>query len=151
MTLEYSTGGLKEEEDPGVRWHLTGWKYFGNLLDTGISMWLINFKERSGTNSDYARERDVLKDDPAWLHLLAARGLSVEQPLREYYTVVRSKNVLPQNFLVKLHVGMWHRMVIFWPIMVKKTPKKRICERPGLQKPPNWSTGSETFLSHFLG
>ena len=53
--------------------------------------------------------------------------------LDHYCTVVRSKNVLPQKFWVKLHVGMWHRMVILWPIMVKKTPKKRICERPGLQ------------------
>jgi phosphoglucomutase len=48
----------------------TGWKFFGNLLDTG---------------SDHVREKDGLWAVLLWLNILAARGQSVDQVAREHW------------------------------------------------------------------
>lgn len=61
----------------------TGWKYFGNLLDAGRIV--LCGEESFGTGSDHVREKDGVWAALAWLQILAARGLSVEQLLKEHW------------------------------------------------------------------
>jgi phosphoglucomutase len=70
----------------------TGWKFFGNLLDSGQ----ITFcgEESFGTGSDHVREKDGLWAVLCWLNILAVKQESVEDILtqhwikfgRDYYT-----------------------------------------------------------------
>ena len=61
----------------------TGWKYFGNLLDAGRIV--LCGEESFGTGSDHVREKDGVWAALAWLQILAARGVSVEQLLKEHW------------------------------------------------------------------
>jgi phosphoglucomutase len=61
----------------------TGWKFFGNLLDAG--MCTLCGEESAGTGSDHVREKDGLWAVLFWLNILAARGGSVEQIVREHW------------------------------------------------------------------
>lgn len=61
----------------------TGWKFFGNLLDTGnIS---LCGEESFGTGSDHLREKDGLWAVLFWLNLLASRRASVEDIVRGHW------------------------------------------------------------------
>jgi phosphoglucomutase len=69
--------GLEAFETP------TGWKFFGNLLDAGrIS---LCGEESFGTGSDHVREKDGLWAVLFWLNLLAAKGQSVAEILRQHW------------------------------------------------------------------
>ncbi len=61
----------------------TGWKFFGNLLDTGK----ITFcgEESFGTGSNHIREKDGLWAVLYWLNMIAVRGKSVEELVREIW------------------------------------------------------------------
>ena len=61
----------------------TGWKFFGNLLDAGRVT--LCGEESSGTGSDHVREKDGIWAVLFWLNILAVRGLSVEQILRDHW------------------------------------------------------------------
>jgi phosphoglucomutase len=61
----------------------TGWKFFGNLLDAG--MCTLCGEESAGTGSDHVREKDGLWAVLFWLNILAVRGESVEQIVREHW------------------------------------------------------------------
>jgi phosphoglucomutase len=61
----------------------TGWKFFGNLLDAG--MCTLCGEESAGTGSDHVREKDGLWAVLFWLNILAVRGRSVEQIVREHW------------------------------------------------------------------
>jgi phosphoglucomutase len=61
----------------------TGWKFFGNLLDAG--MCTLCGEESAGTGSDHVREKDGLWAVLFWLNIVAARGLSVEQIVRQHW------------------------------------------------------------------
>jgi phosphoglucomutase len=61
----------------------TGWKFFGNLLDAG--MCTLCGEESAGTGSDHVREKDGLWAVLFWLNILALRGTSVEQIVREHW------------------------------------------------------------------
>jgi phosphoglucomutase len=61
----------------------TGWKFFGNLLDAG--MCTLCGEESAGTGSDHVREKDGLWAVLFWLNILAHRGASVEQIVREHW------------------------------------------------------------------
>ena len=61
----------------------TGWKFFGNLLDAG--MCTLCGEESAGTGSDHVREKDGLWAVLFWLNILAVRGQSVEQIVREHW------------------------------------------------------------------
>ena len=61
----------------------TGWKFFGNLLDAGQVT--LCGEESAGTGSDHLREKDGLWAVLFWLDILAARGMSVEQVLRDHW------------------------------------------------------------------
>ena len=52
----------------------TGWKYFGNLMDTEQYTPLICGEESFGTSSDHVREKDGMWATLAWVSLLAARN-----------------------------------------------------------------------------
>lgn len=54
----------------------TGWKFFGNLLDSGTVT--ICGEESAGTGSDHVREKDGLWAILLWLNILAARKQSVQ-------------------------------------------------------------------------
>ncbi|MDO5369818.1 alpha-D-glucose phosphate-specific phosphoglucomutase [Paracoccus sp. (in: a-proteobacteria)] len=57
--------GIEMHETP------TGWKFFGNLLDTGRIT--ICGEESAGTGSDHVREKDGLWAVLLWLNILAVR------------------------------------------------------------------------------
>ncbi len=61
----------------------TGWKFFGNLLDSRK----INLcgEESFGTGSDHVREKDGLWAVLFWLNLIAMRQQSVEDIVREHW------------------------------------------------------------------
>ena len=61
----------------------TGWKFFGNLLDAGMAT--LCGEESAGTGSDHVREKDGLWAVLFWLNVLAVRGQSVEQIVREHW------------------------------------------------------------------
>lgn len=61
----------------------TGWKFFGNLLDAGKVS--ICGEESAGTGGDHVREKDGLWAVLFWLNILAARGLSVADLVREHW------------------------------------------------------------------
>ena len=57
----------------------TGWKYFGNLMDTEQYTPLICGEESFGTSSDHVREKDGMWATLAWVSLLAARNAELEE------------------------------------------------------------------------
>lgn len=61
----------------------TGWKFFGNLLDSGQ----VTFcgEESFGAGADHVREKDGLWAVLMWLSLLAATGKSVKQLVEEHW------------------------------------------------------------------
>ena len=61
----------------------TGWKFFGNLLDAGKVT--LCGEESAGTGSDHVREKDGLWAVLFWLNILAVRGESVEQVVRDHW------------------------------------------------------------------
>jgi phosphoglucomutase len=61
----------------------TGWKFFGNLLDSGQIT--ICGEESAGTGSDHVREKDGLWAVLFWLDILAVRGESVQAILRDHW------------------------------------------------------------------
>nr|XP_006626931.1 PREDICTED: phosphoglucomutase-like protein 5 [Lepisosteus oculatus] len=62
----------------------TGWKFFGNLMDSGRCS--LGGEESFGTGSDHIREKDGLWAVLAWLSIVAARKQSVEEIVREHWT-----------------------------------------------------------------
>ena len=61
----------------------TGWKFFGNLLDAG--MVTICGEESAGTGSSHVREKDGLWAVLLWLNILARRGSSVAEILKDHW------------------------------------------------------------------
>ena len=61
----------------------TGWKYFGNLMDANLAT--LCGEESYGTGSHHIREKDGLWAVLFWLNLLAARGKSVNDIVREHW------------------------------------------------------------------
>lgn len=61
----------------------TGWKYFGNLMDANLAT--LCGEESYGTGSHHIREKDGLWAVLFWLNLLAARGTSVNEIVREHW------------------------------------------------------------------
>ncbi len=61
----------------------TGWKFFGNLLDAGLAT--ICGEESSGTGADHLREKDGLWAVLFWLNVVAVRGESVEEIVRDHW------------------------------------------------------------------
>jgi phosphoglucomutase len=62
----------------------TGWKFFGNLLDAGLAT--ICGEESAGTGSDHVREKDGLWAVLLWLNILAVRGESVADIMKDHWT-----------------------------------------------------------------
>jgi phosphoglucomutase len=61
----------------------TGWKFFGNLLDAGRVT--ICGEESAGTGSSHVREKDGLWAVLVWMDIVAARGESVAEILRDHW------------------------------------------------------------------
>lgn len=61
----------------------TGWKFFGNLLDAGKAT--LCGEESFGTGSNHIREKDGLWAVLFWLNILAVRGQSVEDIVKEHW------------------------------------------------------------------
>ncbi|KAF7287696.1 phosphoglucose mutase 1 [Rhynchophorus ferrugineus] len=63
----------------------TGWKYFGNLMDAGRLS--LCGEESFGTGSDHIREKDGLWAVLAWLSVIEAKNMGVEDILKEHWTI----------------------------------------------------------------
>ena len=61
----------------------TGWKFFGNLLDEDLVT--ICGEESAGTGSNHVREKDGLWAVLLWLNILAMRGESVADIVRQHW------------------------------------------------------------------
>lgn len=61
----------------------TGWKFFGNLLDEDLVT--ICGEESAGTGSNHVREKDGLWAVLLWLNILAVRGESVAEIVRQHW------------------------------------------------------------------
>ena len=61
----------------------TGWKFFGNLLDSGDIT--ICGEESAGTGADHVREKDGLWAILMWLNIIAVSGKSVPQLLQDHW------------------------------------------------------------------
>ena len=61
----------------------TGWKFFGNLLDSGKAT--LCGEESAGTGSDHIREKDGLWAVLMWLNILARKGVSVNQVMVDHW------------------------------------------------------------------
>jgi phosphoglucomutase len=61
----------------------TGWKFFGNLMDAGRIT--LCGEESFGTGSDHVREKDGLWAVLFWLNVIAARGMSASDIVREHW------------------------------------------------------------------
>lgn len=61
----------------------TGWKFFGNLLDSGRIT--LCGEESAGTGSDHVREKDGLWAVLLWLNILAATGQRADAILRDHW------------------------------------------------------------------
>ncbi|KAL7569480.1 hypothetical protein ACA910_009713 [Epithemia clementina (nom. ined.)] len=72
----------------------TGWKYFGNLMDSKELFGGTNYtpflcgEESFGTGSDHVREKDGLWAVLAWLQILAAANPDASQPLTTVEDIV---------------------------------------------------------------
>ncbi len=61
----------------------TGWKFFGNLLDSGDIT--LCGEESAGTGSNHVREKDGLWAVLMWLNILAARRMSVAGIMADHW------------------------------------------------------------------
>jgi len=61
----------------------TGWKFFGNLMDSGRLS--LCGEESFGTGSDHIREKDGLWAVLAWMSVLASKKQSVEQVMTDHW------------------------------------------------------------------
>ncbi|MEM9507981.1 MAG: alpha-D-glucose phosphate-specific phosphoglucomutase [Cyanobacteria bacterium P01_E01_bin.35] len=61
----------------------TGWKFFGNLLDTDKAT--LCGEESFGTGSNHVREKDGLWAVLFWLNILAIKGESVEAIVKDHW------------------------------------------------------------------
>ncbi|MBN3297807.1 PGM5 protein, partial [Amia calva] len=61
----------------------TGWKFFGNLMDSGRCS--LCGEESFGTGSDHIREKDGLWAVLTWLSIIAAQKQSVEEIVRDHW------------------------------------------------------------------
>jgi len=61
----------------------TGWKFFGNLLDAGRAT--LCGEESAGTGSNHVREKDGLWAVLFWLNLVAARGQTIADIMRDHW------------------------------------------------------------------
>ncbi|KAK9500700.1 hypothetical protein O3M35_001916 [Rhynocoris fuscipes] len=61
----------------------TGWKFFGNLLDSGKAS--LCGEESFGTGSDHIREKDGIWAALAWLSVIASKKQSVDQIMTDHW------------------------------------------------------------------
>ncbi|WP_377506885.1 alpha-D-glucose phosphate-specific phosphoglucomutase [Octadecabacter sp. R77987] len=61
----------------------TGWKFFGNLLDSGQAT--LCGEESAGTGSNHIREKDGLWAVLLWLNILAVRQQSVAEVMADHW------------------------------------------------------------------
>jgi len=61
----------------------TGWKFFGNLLDSGDID--LCGEESAGTGSNHVREKDGVWAVLMWLNILAVRKCSVDQLMKDHW------------------------------------------------------------------
>jgi phosphoglucomutase len=84
-SMPTSAAADRVAEKLGIEMHETptGWKFFGNLLDAGRVT--ICGEESAGTGSNHVREKDGLWAVLLWLNILAARGQSVDDIVRDHW------------------------------------------------------------------
>jgi phosphoglucomutase len=84
-SMPTSAAADRVAEKLGIEMHETptGWKFFGNLLDAGRVT--ICGEESAGTGSNHVREKDGLWAVLLWLNILAARGESVDDIVRDHW------------------------------------------------------------------
>lgn len=83
MPTSCAADRVAEKLNIGMHETPTGWKFFGNLLDTGLVT--ICGEESAGTGSDHVREKDGLWAVLLWLNILAVRKQSVSEIMHDHW------------------------------------------------------------------
>ncbi|MCU0566312.1 MAG: alpha-D-glucose phosphate-specific phosphoglucomutase [Oculatellaceae cyanobacterium Prado106] len=86
----------------------TGWKFFGNLLDSDKAT--LCGEESFGTGSNHIREKDGLWAVLFWLNILAVRQESVEQIVRSHWQTY-GRNYYSRHDYEGVDSGRAHQLV----------------------------------------
>jgi phosphoglucomutase len=86
----------------------TGWKFFGNLLDSGRIT--LCGEESFGSGSDHLREKDGVWAVLFWLNILAVRRQSIEQIVREHWAAF-GRNFYTRHDYEQVEAGIAAQMV----------------------------------------
>ncbi len=81
----------------------TGWKFFGSLLDAGKIT--LCGEESYGTGSNHVREKDGLWTILAWLSILTARNMSVDEIVEEHWAKYGRDYFLRNDYNVSSEQG----------------------------------------------
>ncbi len=101
----------------------TGWKYFGNLLDSGRIT--LCGEESFGAGSNHLREKDGLWAVLFWLNILAVRHRSVEQIVRDHWATF-GRNYYTRHDYEMLEAGIANEMIEELRLKLGKLPGRRI-------------------------
>lgn len=86
----------------------TGWKYFGNLLDSGRIT--LCGEESFGSGSSHLREKDGLWAVLFWLNILAVRRQPIEQIVREHWAAY-GRNFYTRHDYEQIETGLAVEMI----------------------------------------
>jgi phosphoglucomutase len=103
----------------------TGWKYFGNLLDSGRIT--LCGEESFGAGSSHLREKDGLWAVLFWLNILAVRNRSVEQIVRDHWATF-GRNYYTRHDYEMLDINVANEMIDELRLELKQLPGHKIGE-----------------------
>lgn len=86
----------------------TGWKFFGNLLDTGQIT--LCGEESAGTGSDHIREKDGLWAVLMWLNIIAVSGRSVADLMTAHWQAY-GRNYYSRHDYEEVDSGVAHELM----------------------------------------
>lgn len=104
----------------------TGWKFFGNLMDAGKVT--LCGEESFGTGSNHVREKDGPWAVLFWLNILAVRKVSVEEIVKEHWTLY-GRNYYSRHDFEGVDAAAAEKMMDYLRSRFEKLPGNNFGER----------------------
>ena len=104
----------------------TGWKFFGNLMDAGKVT--LCGEESFGTGSNHVREKDGPWAVLFWLNILAVRKVSVEEIVKEHWTLY-GRNYYSRHDFEGVNAARAEEMIAYLRSRFEKLPGNNFGER----------------------